>query len=139
MSDVHRMPVRIYFEDTDSGGIVYYANYLKYAERARTELLRSLGVESGQMMQKLGVGLAVRRCCAEYLKPAKLDDEVVVETVLQKVGGASMELRQTVKRGDDDLVQMEVKLGCINFQNGRPVALPVDIRLTLQKQMNAYS
>lgn len=137
MSNPHQMPVRIYFEDTDSGGIVYYANYLKYAERARTELLRSLGIESGQMMHEFGIGLAVRRCHAEYLKPAVLDDEVLVQTTLQKVGGASIALRQIVTRGDDELVQMDVKLGCINFESGRPAALPKNVRYALDNQMSA--
>ncbi len=135
MTDTHRLPVRVYFEDTDSGGIVYYANYLKFAERARTEMLRSMGIESGAMMLGMGVGLAVRRCSVEYFNPAKLDDELVVETVLSKVGGASMELRQTVTRQDEALVQMDVKLGCIHFQSGRPVALPKDLRAGLQKQV----
>lgn len=135
MTETHRLPVRVYFEDTDSGGIVYYANYLKYAERARTELLRSIGIESGDLMLGLGIGLAVRRCNVEYLKPAKLDDELVVETVLRKVGGASMEAHQTVKRAKETLVQMDIKLGCIHFQTGRPVALPTDLRAALQKQI----
>jgi len=131
------MSVQIYFEDTDSSGIVYYANYLKYAERARTELLRSLGIESGQMMHKFGIGLAVRHCYVEYLKPAVLDDEVMLQTELQKVGGASIELRQVVVRSGEKLVQMDVKLGCINFESGRPVTLPKNLRNALSNQMNA--
>ena len=130
------MPVRIYFEDTDCGGIVYYANYLKYAERARTELLRSLGIESGHMLNEFGIGLAVRHCYAEYLKPALLDDEVMLQTELQKVGGASIKLRQIVLRGVDKLVQMDVKLGCINFESGRPVTLPKHLRNALNTQIN---
>jgi acyl-CoA thioester hydrolase len=137
MSKPHQMPVRIYFEDTDSGGIVYYANYLKYAERARTELLRSIGVESGQLMHEFGIGLAVRRCHTEYLKPAILDDHVMLQTELQRVGGASIDLRQVVLRGVDELVQMDVKLGCINFVSGRPAALPKNLRNALNTQMNA--
>jgi acyl-CoA thioester hydrolase len=137
MNKPHQMPVRVYFEDTDSGGIVYYANYLKYAERARTELLRSLGIESGQMMNEFGIGLAVRRCHAEYLKPAVLDDEVILQTELQKVGGASIELRQVVVRGGVVLVQIDVKLGCINFESGRPVTLPKNLWNALNTQMNA--
>ena len=133
----HQMSIRIYFEDTDSGGIVYYANYLKYAERARAELLRSLGIESGQMMHEFGIGLAVRSCNAEYLKPAVLDDEVILQTELQKVGGASIKLRQIVLRGGDELTKMDIKLGCINFKSGRPVSLPKKLRNVLNTQMNA--
>ena len=132
----HQMPVRIYFEDTDSGGIVYHANYLKYAERARTELLRFLGIESRQMLIEFGIGLAVRRCHAEYLKPALLDDQVMVQTELQKVGGASIELRQVIVRSAEELVQICVRLGCINFVSGRPVALPKNLYNALNTQIN---
>lgn len=138
-NDPHKWQVRIYFEDTDSGGIVYYANYLKYTERARTELLRELGIESDRIMKTLGIGLAVRRCNAEYLKPAKLDDEVTVETELRKIGGASIEMRQTVMREQETLVQMDIKLGSINFESGRPSALPKDMKAALEKRMNASS
>ena len=137
MSKPHQMPIRIYFEDTDCGGIVYYANYLKYAERARTELLRSLGIECGQMKHKFGVGLAVRHCYAEYLKSAVLDDELMLKTELLKVGGASIEFRQVVVRSGDELVQMDVKLGCINFENSYPVSLPKYLRNALNTHMNA--
>jgi acyl-CoA thioester hydrolase len=84
---LHQLPVRIYFEDTDRSGIFYYANYFKYAKCARTELLRLLGIESRQMMHEFGLGLAVWRCHAEYLKPAVLDDQVMVQTELQKSVG----------------------------------------------------
>ena len=137
MSKPYQMPLRIYFEDTDSIGIVYYANYLKYAERARTELLRSLGIESGQMLNEFGIGLAVRHCYAEYLKPAILDDEVILQTELQKVGGASIELRQVVVRGGDELVKMDIKLGCISFESGRPVTLPKNLWNALNTRINA--
>jgi acyl-CoA thioester hydrolase len=136
-SNPHQTPIRVYFEDTDSGGIVYYANYFKYAERARTELLRFLGIESQRMMREFGIGLAVRCCHAEYLKPAVLDDRVVVQTELQKVGGASIKLQQVIIRGGDELVQIGVKLGCINFASGRPVALPEYLRNALNTHMNS--
>lgn len=139
MSNSHQMPIRIYYEDTDSGGIVYYANYLKYAERARTELLRTLGIESGQIMGEFGVGLVVRRCHAEYLKPAVLDDEVIIETTLQKIGGASIALRQIVTRDGCELVQMDVELGCLHLKIGRPVALPKNVRYALENQVNVCS
>ncbi|NQW01760.1 MAG: tol-pal system-associated acyl-CoA thioesterase [Rhodospirillales bacterium] len=139
MPDIHRMPVRIYFEDTDSGGIVYYANYLKFAERGRTEYLRQLGIESSWVMDSLGIGLAVRRCNIEYLRPAKLDDQVVVETELQKIGGASMQLRQVITRDAEALVEMDIKLASIHFSTGRPSAFPADLKAALVKQMNASS
>ncbi len=133
----HQMQQRIYYEDTDSGGIVYYANYLKFAERGRTEMLRELGFESQSMLSLQGVGLAVRRCHIEYIKPAKLDDEITVETEIKKIGGASIELRQTVMGENHELAEMEIKLGCIHFESGRPVALPNELRSALQTYINA--
>jgi len=128
---VHQMAIRVYYEDTDSGGIVYYANYLRYAERARTELLRTLGVESSALMNDDGVALAVRRCLIDYLKPALLDDALVVETEILKVGGASLEARQTVLRGNEQLVSMDIKLGCLDLNSGRPRAMPGSVRTKL--------
>jgi acyl-CoA thioester hydrolase len=139
MTDTHRMSLRIYFEDTDSGGIVYYANYLKFAERGRTEFLRDLGIESRTLMDTLGVGLVVRRCNIDYLQPARLDDDVTVETQLQKLGGASLHLHQMVRRGDEDLVSMQIKLACIHLASGRPAALPGSLTTALAKQINATS
>lgn len=139
MSQTHKWPVRIYYEDTDTGGIVYYANYLKFAERARTEMLRELGIESQRIKDDLGIGLAVRRCHAEYMKPAKLDDQLVVETKVLKMGGVSMELHQTIIRDDETLVQMEVKLGSINFESGRPEAFPREMRSALESRLNPGS
>ena len=95
----HVFTVRVYFEDTDAGGVVYYANYFKYAERARTEMMRELGVESSRLMQGDGIVLAVRRCSAEYHKPARLDDQLAIRTRLLAVGGASLTAEQRVTRG----------------------------------------
>lgn len=119
----HRFQVRVYFEDTDAGGIVYYANYLKYAERARTELLRTIGFESSTFMKKEGVGLAVRYCRADFIRPAKLDDQLEVATRVLKVKGASLRLSQVIKRGGEELVDMEIKLACMNAK-GKPARLP---------------
>ncbi len=89
----HRQAIRVYFEDTDAAGIVYYANYLKFAERARTDMLRDLGVSHAEMMKRDGLVLVVRRCEIDYLKPAKLDDLLTVETEAAKLGGASVDLQ----------------------------------------------
>src|SRR5499426_1774526 len=91
---IHRQQIRVYFEDTDAAGIVYYANYLKFAERARTDMLRDLGISHADMMKRDGLVLVVRRCEVDYLKPAKLDDLLTVETETVKLGGASVDLRQ---------------------------------------------
>ncbi len=129
MSDAgaHEYPLRVYYEDTDAGGIVYYANYLKFAERARTEMLRGLGVESSTLMGVDGVALAVRRCEADYIRPARLDDALTVKTQVARVGGASVELLQTVRRGSEELVRLDLKLGCMSM-DGRPARLPARLR-----------
>src|SRR6185312_1686028 len=96
--EVHRFPVRVYYEDTDAAGIVYYANYLKFIERARTEMMRLYGVEHEKARQSGGTAFIVRRCEIEYIAPARLDDALVVETRLKEFGGASILLSQDVLR-----------------------------------------
>ncbi len=131
-ADVHVFPVRVYYEDTDAAGIVYYANYLCYVERARTEMLRSLGIESVQLMANQGVTFAVRRCEIDFVMPAMLDDMLSVETRILDIGGASITADQRVRRGDADLVRMELKLACMSLDGGA-ARLPADIRERLQK------
>ncbi len=126
----HQTPIRIYYEDTDTGGIVYYANYLKFAERARSELLRDLGFDNSSILAQKGVAIAVRRVNAEYLKPSRLDDLLTVHTCVRAVHGATVEMEQIVRRDADDLVRMNVTLACINTV-GRPVRLPTEVREVL--------
>ena len=130
---VHVFPVRVYYEDTDAGGVVYYANYLKFAERARTDLLRFLGVEQSRLAQGEAVIFAVRRCTVDYLKPAHLDDSLEVHSRITGLKGASLETEQIVRRGSDELVRMKVQVACMK-QNGvgRPVRIPAGIRASLQ-------
>ncbi len=133
MDGDHVYRVRIYYEDTDAGGIVYYANYLKFAERARTELLRHLGVEQARLMSGDGIAFAVRHLSADYLRPARLDDLLEVHTRIVKVGGASLQLKQAVRRDGADLVRFEVRLACLALSGrGRPVPLPRDLRASLE-------
>ena len=122
--DTHVMTLRVYYEDTDAGGIVYYANYLKFAERARTELLRSEGIENGALMLRERVAFAVRECHADYIKPAKLDDALEVHTRVTDVAGASLRVAQDVKRGDTLLVALTVRLACMDIDTGGPKRLP---------------
>jgi acyl-CoA thioester hydrolase len=129
----HRFPVRVYYEDTDSGGIVYYANYLKFAERARTEMLRDLGVNHADMVERSGVGFSVRYCEVEYLRPARLDDLLEVVTRVTGVGGAVLELEQIVLRAGDEAARLHIKLACLN-RSGRPVRLPDGIRAALESR-----
>ncbi len=130
-TDPHVFPIRVYFEDTDAGGIVYYANYLKFAERARTEMMRSLGVESSHWLDGEGVVFAVRRCDADYVKSAKLDDVLHMHTSICKIGGASFQLEQRVTRGEEDLVRMEITLVCMDA-SGRAVRIPDTVRERLE-------
>jgi len=128
MTRLHRHPLRVYFEDTDAGGIVYHSCYLNFAERARTEMVRELGV-SQQALLESGTAFAVRRAVVDYLRPARLDDRLVVETELRAVGGASLDLDQTIRRDEDgtELVRLEVRLGYITL-SGRPARLPAALR-----------
>ena len=126
---VHRYGLRVYYEDTDALGMVYYANYLKYAERARTEMIRLLGFAT--ISRDNDTAFAVRRCAVDYFSPARLDDELEVVSGLIAIGGASFDLEQTVMRGGDRLVRLEVRLAMLSA-SGRPTRLPGDFRSALQ-------
>lgn len=126
----HSFPIRVYYEDTDLAGIVYYANYLKFIERARTEWVRGLGVDQGRLRAEQGIVFAVRRVEADYLRPAKFDDELAVTTVLQAATGARMVLDQTVLRSGEVLFQANVTLVCLTA-TGQPARIPAEIRRLL--------
>ena len=123
----HRFVLRVYYEDTDLAGIVYYANYLKFIERARTEWVRDLGIDQGQLKAETGIVFAVRRVEADYLMPAQFDDELTVETRLEQATGARLVLGQDVVRGGDVLFRATVTLVALT-DTGRPARLPADIR-----------
>lgn len=126
-------PVRVYYEDTDAAGVVYYANYLRFLERARTEWLRSLGWEQKKMRNELGMIFVVADVSARYRKPALLDDALVVRCSLGEVRKASLTFIQDVMRGDEVLVHAEVRCGCLNAETMRPAAMPQ----TLLEQLGA--
>ena len=126
----HSFGLRVYYEDTDLAGIVYYANYLKFIERARTEWVRSLGVDQAQLRSQHGVVFAVRRIEADYLKPARFDDELRVETAEVAVTGARITLAQTVFRGPERLFTAQVTLVCLT-DTGHPARIPVTLRQRL--------
>ena len=132
----HVFPVRVYYEDTDAAGIVYYVNYLKFAERARTEMLRLMGREQQRMMETDGVAFAVKSARIEYFRPARLDDTLEVRTGLVEVGGASLKLRQRIFRGAELLVDMLIRLAVMD-RAGRPVRLPADLRAALAPNADA--
>jgi acyl-CoA thioester hydrolase len=122
----HVYNLRVYWEDTDAGGLVYHANYLKFAERARTEMLRHLGIEQEKLRGEAGLLFVVRRLVADYLQPARLDDELAVATRVKHLGGASLDLDQEVRRGDKALVRLALRIACLG-RDGRPRRLPAAI------------
>ncbi len=119
---VHRHPVRVYYEDTDAAGIVYYANYLKFVERARTEWLRDLGLDHRTLEERHGVRFAVRRCVVDYRRPARLDDLLTVETRVVAASGARLVLEQRVLRDGEPLAVVEVTLVALD-RDLRPVRI----------------
>ncbi len=134
---VHRYPLRIYFEDTDAAGIVYHANYLRFAERARTEALRAMGLPHSEMMLQHGMIFVVRHAELDYQRPARLDDSLMVETTSVSVGGASAKLRQCVVRGGETLVVVNVTLVSVRQQTGRAERIPAAWRDALTAMAGA--
>lgn len=124
---IHRIPVRVYYEDTDLAGIVYYANYLKFIERGRTDWLRDLGVDQGALKDREGVVFAVRRLEADYLSPARFDDLLAVETDVRQMTAARILVDQRVLRGDAVLFAARVTLACLSAR-GRPLRIPAALR-----------
>ena len=123
----YRMPLRVYYEDTDAGGVVYYANYLAFMERARTEWLRSLGYENQQLLDEQGVVFAVRRAAVDYLSPARLDDLLEVVVSLSRIKRASLVFEQQILRGDELLCIGEITLVCVGLEQFKPTAIPDSI------------
>lgn len=126
-------PVRVYYEDTDAGGIVYYANYLKFFERARTEWLRSLGLNQDKLAQEQGLIFVVRRAALDFAAPARLDDllEVTVEPL--RLARVYVELAQEARCGTRVLARAEVKVACLDRTNFRPVAMPKFLGESIRK------
>lgn len=127
----HTHPLRVYYEDTDAGGIVYHANYLKFCERARSEWVRGLGIDQRALKASLGLIIVVRRMEVDFLRPALYDDALTVTTQLRTLGGARIELDQSVLRGIETLFTAAVTLVCVG-PDGRALRLPDDLRAALQ-------
>jgi len=119
---------RVYWEDTDGGGVVFYANYLKYMERARTEWLRSLGHAQSELAEKFGFVFAVVEVKLNYRRPARLDDEMEISCLPVPEGSASIRFQQVIKRGDTVLVEGEVRVACVDAKTFRPRRLPEFIK-----------
>ena len=126
MNSTHSWPVRVYYEDTDAGRIVYHANYLKYAERARSELLREIGFPNTAVMRQFHLGFAVRRCSMDFRQAARLDDNLTVRSRLTRIGGARINAVQDIYRDDALMVRVEVEIVCMG-QKGTAVRLPREI------------
>jgi acyl-CoA thioester hydrolase len=129
------LPVRIYYEDTDAGGVVYYANYLRYCERARTEWLRTINVGQRQMLAAGGPLFVVRSVQADYLAPAHLDDYLTVTSTVSHLRGASVCFSQRIFRDDTLLFTAEIRIVCVDPDKGRPTAWPEMIYSRFQDQL----
>jgi len=127
MTPTVQIPIRVYYEDTDAAGIVYYANYLRFMERGRTEYLRSLGYSQESIARETGLAFAVRSVNAEYLLPAKLDDELMVTSRIETLGRAQAVFAQQVLRGETLLLEATVRVVCIDTGKGKAAAMPRDI------------
>ncbi len=123
----HVFPIRVYYEDTDAAGVVYYANYLRFAERARTEFLREIGFGQAQILEEFGVVLAVRRCTADYAKPAFHDETLEMHTRIVEIAGASFGMEQNVFRDGELLVSMDLRLVCMTGA-GKAARIPEPVR-----------
>ena len=128
-----RLPIRVYVEDTDAGGIVFYANYLKFMERARTELMRSLGFDKPALFD--GLQFVVHEVALKYHSPAVLDDEIIVTAVLSKAARVTFEMTQQVFRGEELLVEGSIKVACIDARTKRPKGMPKNMFTTLNSQL----
>ncbi len=126
----HRIPLRVYYEDTDASGVVYHANFLKFAERGRTEMMRSLGFAHSSIAADTGIVFTVRKIAADYRLPARLDDLLEVETRIVEIGGARLLLDQRVCRDGTVLVALEIVVACVG-RDGRPRRIPPALRTAL--------
>lgn len=130
---MHSLPVRIYYEDTDLAGIVYYANYLKFIERGRSEWVRDLGIDQMALKEGEGIVFAVRRVEADYLRPAKFGEDLTVTTQLLELSGARLILAQKVLRGADVLFEALVTLVCLGAKGG-PARLPKAVKALFETE-----
>jgi acyl-CoA thioester hydrolase len=132
----HSMPLRVYYEDTDAAGIVYYANYLKFAERGRTEMMRELGFAHSGITAESGIVFIVRRLSADYRQPARLDDLLSVATRVLEIAGATVLLDQRICRDGEVLVTLDVLVACVG-RDGRPRRVPSALRVALEAPASA--
>lgn len=127
MPSVFDWTVRVYYEDTDAGGIVFYANYLKFFERARTEWLRAAGIGQQELLAQEGVAFVVKHASIDYTAPARLDDQIRIATTIHKLGRATVQFFQQAWRGEQLLTSAHVKVGCVDAATMRPRSLPDEV------------
>jgi acyl-CoA thioester hydrolase len=120
-------PCRIYWEDTDAGGVVYYANYLKFMERCRTEWLRALGIDQYRLRRERQLQFVVVRVVVDFLRPAVLNDEVLVTAELERLGGATISFKQTIMCGETQLIDATTRVACLDSGTLKPRAIPRDL------------
>ena len=122
------LPGRIYFEDTDSGGVVYHSNYLKFMERARTEWLRSVGIDQHQLKQHDHIMFVVHRIDIQYKLPARFNDDLIVKSELKDIGSSKIEFRQMIYRDNEILIDASVDIACIDSEKFKPVRIPSTVK-----------
>ena len=126
------LPIRIYFEDTDSGGVVYHSNYLKFMERARTEWLRSIGIDQRHLKQDNHIMFVVHRIDIQFKLPARFNDDLIVKSELKDIGSSKIEFRQMIYRNDEMLIDASVDIVCIDSEKFKPVRIPPTIKQTME-------
>ena len=127
MTKIYEYKFKIYYEDTDAGGVVYYANYLKFIERARSEIIKSLGFSNTNLMEKFNLFFIVKYCNINYKKPAKLEDELIVFTSVVSLSKTSLVMKQDVKRHDDLVAEAEICLVAVDMK-GKPTKIPEELK-----------
>lgn len=133
MSAQQTIPIRIYYEDTDAGGVVYHARYLHFFERARTEYLRSIGFTQQVLLREQQIAFVVKSLVIDYKFPAKLDDWLFVETEIVAIKGATILFKQYLKRDTDVLSMADVKVACVDLNKMKPVAIPDELKAAFLK------
>jgi len=132
----HKLPIRIYYEDTDAGSVVYHASYLRFAERGRSEMLRDMGYDHARLLKEKAIGFVDRNLEIDYLRPAVLDDLLEVHSSVTRIGGASFDLQQTVFRGDEMIADIKVVLVCMDTKTFNAARLPEDMRTLFKKNLS---
>jgi acyl-CoA thioester hydrolase len=127
MNHSFRMNIRVYWEDTDAGGVVYYANYLNFMERCRSEWLRALGIDQQRLRLERGLQFVVANVRVDFLQPAVLNDEITVTAEIERLGGATIHFKQTIWRAEVQLIDADARVACLDSGSLKPRAIPKDL------------